>query len=149
MEVLAGTRLAGDIGARMGALARYGLAKAAEQRFETLSGGQQARLQVLLLELGGATLLLLDEPTDNLDVDSADALEEGLQSFDGTVVTVTHDRWFARQFDRFLIFRSDGTVTEALEPVWDETRPSTNARVTRPASPSPSTRTRTRTRAGA
>ena len=148
MEVLAGTRLAGDIGARMGALARYGLAKAAEQRFETLSGGQQARLQVLLLELGGATLLLLDEPTDNLDVDSADALEEGLRSFDGTVVTVTHDRWFARQFDRFLIFRSDGTVAESLEPVWDETRPVTNARVTRDRDDAASRR-RQRTRAGA
>jgi ATPase subunit of ABC transporter with duplicated ATPase domains len=148
MEVLAGTRLAGDIGARMGALARYGLAKAAEQRFETLSGGQQARLQVLLLELGGATLLLLDEPTDNLDVDSADALEEGLRSFDGTVVTVTHDRWFARQFDRFLIFRSDGTVTESLEPVWDESRPTTNQHASR-RQDNASSRRRQRTRAGA
>ena len=43
--------------------------------FESLSGGQQARFQVLLLELSGATLLLLDEPTDNLDVESAEALE--------------------------------------------------------------------------
>ncbi|GAB2906719.1 ATP-binding cassette domain-containing protein [Rhodococcus aerolatus] len=50
------------------ALDRYGLVEQAEQTFETLSGGQQARLQVLLLELGGATLLLLDEPTDNLDL---------------------------------------------------------------------------------
>ena len=41
-----------------------------EQRFESLSGGQQARFQILLLELSGATLLLLDEPTDNLDLDS-------------------------------------------------------------------------------
>src|SRR6185437_483536 len=49
-------------------LDRYELAAAAEQPFETLSGGQQARLQILLLELSGATLLLLDEPTDNLDV---------------------------------------------------------------------------------
>ena len=67
-----------------------------EQRFGSLSGGQQARFQILLLEVAGATLLLLDEPTDNLDVLSAEALEEALESFDGTVVAVTHDRWFAR-----------------------------------------------------
>ena len=76
-----------------------------EQRFETLSGGQQARFQILLLELSGATLLLLDEPTDNLDLASAEALEEGLDAFEGTVLAVTHDRWFARSFDRFLRLR--------------------------------------------
>ena len=54
-----------------------------EQKFESLSGGQQARFQILLLELSGATLLLLDEPTDNLDVQSAEALEDGLEAFDG------------------------------------------------------------------
>ena len=103
-------------------LDRYELAEAAEQRFETLSGGQQARLQILLLELSGVTLLLLDEPTDNLDVASAEALEAGLESFDGTVLAVTHDRWFARGFDRYLVFGADGAVYEADEPVWDEAR---------------------------
>jgi len=104
------------------ALDRYGLADAAEQTFESLSGGQQARLQILLLELSGATLLLLDEPTDNLDLVSAEALEEALGRFEGTVMVVTHDRWFARTFDRFLVFGSDGQVYEAPEPVWDEKR---------------------------
>jgi ATPase subunit of ABC transporter with duplicated ATPase domains len=104
------------------ALDRYELAHAAEQRFESLSGGQQARFQILLLELSGATLLLLDEPTDNLDVESAEALEEGLERFEGTVLAVTHDRWFARRFDRFLVFGADGSVYEADEPVWDEGR---------------------------
>jgi ATPase subunit of ABC transporter with duplicated ATPase domains len=103
-------------------LDRYELARAGEQTFETLSGGQQARLQILLLELSGATLLLLDEPTDNLDIASADALEAGLDSFEGTVVAVTHDRWFARSFDRYVVFRADGTVAETPEPVWDEGR---------------------------
>ena len=103
-------------------LDRYELAHAAEQRFESLSGGQQARFQILLLELSGATLLLLDEPTDNLDVQSAEALEEGLEAFDGTVVAVTHDRWFARGFDRYLVFGADGSVYEPTEPVWDEGR---------------------------
>jgi ATPase subunit of ABC transporter with duplicated ATPase domains len=104
------------------ALDRYELAHAAEQRFESLSGGQQARFQILLLELSGATLLLLDEPTDNLDVESAEALEDGLAAFDGTVLAVTHDRWFARGFDRYLVYGADGTVFESDGPVWDEGR---------------------------
>ncbi|WP_344304426.1 ABC-F family ATP-binding cassette domain-containing protein [Nocardioides bigeumensis] len=103
-------------------LDRYELAHAAEQKFESLSGGQQARFQILLLELSGATLLLLDEPTDNLDVESAEALEEGLESFEGTVLAVTHDRWFARGFDRFLVYGGDGSVYESDGPVWDEGR---------------------------
>ncbi|KQY56594.1 MULTISPECIES: ABC-F family ATP-binding cassette domain-containing protein [unclassified Nocardioides] len=103
-------------------LDRYELAHAGEQRFESLSGGQQARFQILLLELSGATLLLLDEPTDNLDVQSAEALEDGLSAFDGTVLAVTHDRWFARGFDRFLVYGSDGSVYESDGPVWDEGR---------------------------
>ncbi|MDQ3481584.1 MAG: ATP-binding cassette domain-containing protein [Actinomycetota bacterium] len=104
------------------ALDRYELASASEQEFESLSGGQQARLQILLLELSGATLLLLDEPTDNLDVESAEALEAGLDAFDGTVLAVTHDRWFARRFDRFLVYGADGSVYESDGPVWDEGR---------------------------
>ncbi|MGW7194733.1 ABC-F family ATP-binding cassette domain-containing protein [Streptomyces chryseus] len=104
------------------ALDRYGLAKSAEQPFESLSGGQQARFQVLLLELSGATLLLLDEPTDNLDLYSVEALEQALSTFEGTVVSVTHDRWFAKGFDRFLVFGEDGRVRESTEPVWDEGR---------------------------
>ena len=104
------------------ALDRYGLARASEQTFDSLSGGQQARFQILLLELSGATCLLLDEPTDNLDLHSAEALEEGLAAFEGTVLAVTHDRWFARGFDRYLVFGADGRVYEADEPVWDEGR---------------------------
>jgi len=104
-------------------LDRYELAGASHQRFDTLSGGQQARLQVLLLELSGATLLLLDEPTDNLDLLSAEALEEGLAAFEGTVLAVTHDRWFARGFDRFIVFAADGSVVETPGPVWEEVRP--------------------------
>ncbi|WP_462418990.1 ABC-F family ATP-binding cassette domain-containing protein [Kytococcus sp. Marseille-QA3725] len=103
-------------------LDRYGLAGAGERTYDQLSGGQQARFGILLLELSGATLLLLDEPTDNLDLHSAEALQEALESFEGTVVAVTHDRWFARAFDRFLVFTSEGRVVETPEPVWDETR---------------------------
>jgi ATPase subunit of ABC transporter with duplicated ATPase domains len=111
-----------DRGAAMGLLRRYELGGAAEQAFERLSGGQQARFQILLLELAGATALLLDEPTDNLDLDSAEALQDALESYEGTVVAVTHDRWFARSFDRYLVFGADGVVRETNEPVWDERR---------------------------
>jgi ATPase subunit of ABC transporter with duplicated ATPase domains len=111
-----------DRGAAVGALRRYELNVAADQRFESLSGGQQARFQILLLELSGCTMLLLDEPTDNLDLASAEALETGLRAFDGTILAVTHDRWFARGFDRFVVFGSDGRVYESAEPVWDESR---------------------------
>jgi ATPase subunit of ABC transporter with duplicated ATPase domains len=115
-EVLQGVGL--GLGAAMSALRRYELSGAAQQPFETLSGGQQARLQILLLELTGATLLLLDEPTDNLDVASAEALEDALATFTGTVLAVTHDRWFMRSFDRFLVFRRDGSVVESIEPMY-------------------------------
>ncbi|MBB4910064.1 ABC-F family ATP-binding cassette domain-containing protein [Actinophytocola algeriensis] len=117
-----GDRAGLDEGAASSKLSRYGLAGARSQRFETLSGGQQARFQILLLELSGATLLLLDEPTDNLDLTSAEALQDALEAFEGTVLSVTHDRWFAKSFDRFLVFRSDGQVAETDGPVWDETR---------------------------
>ena len=63
---------------------------------------------------------MLDEPTDNLDLHSAEALEEGLETFHGTFVAVTQDRWFARGFDRFLIFGQDGSVCQSDERVWDE-----------------------------
>jgi len=99
-------------------LSRYELSEQGDVRFEQLSGGQQARFLILLLELSGATLLLLDEPTDNLDLASAEALEVGLAGFAGTVVAVTHDRWFSRSFTRFLHLGGDGEVREVPEPVW-------------------------------
>jgi len=103
-------------GSAMGRLRRYELDHAAEQPWDTLSGGQQARFQILLLELDGTNLLLLDEPTDNLDVASAEALEAGLETFEGTVVCVTHDRWFLRTFDRFVAFTDEAEVIEINDP---------------------------------
>ena len=94
----------------MSALRRYELDQRWDVRFENLSGGQQARLQILLLELRGSTMLALDEPTDNLDVASAEALEHALSEYTGTVIAVSHDRWFLRGFDHSLEFRRDGSV---------------------------------------
>jgi ATPase subunit of ABC transporter with duplicated ATPase domains len=94
----------------MKSLARYGLAFNARQEFQTLSGGQKARMEILCLELEGHNVLLLDEPTDNLDVDSSEALEKALDGFLGTVVAVSHDRTFLAQFDRFVMITDDGEV---------------------------------------
>ncbi|MEU4351484.1 ATP-binding cassette domain-containing protein [Streptomyces sp. NPDC023838] len=116
------TEHAKDRGGAMSVLRRYELERQGDQAFEKLSGGQQARFQILLLELAGTTALLLDEPTDNLDLESAEALQEGLEAYEGTVLAVTHDRWFAKSFDRYLVFGSDGVVRETGEPVWDERR---------------------------
>ena len=100
----------GGLQAAMSALARYGLADAARRPFDALSGGEKARLEILVLELEGHNLLLLDEPTDNLDIDSSEALEHAIDGFNGTVLAVSHDRAFLRTMDRFLMVMHDGSV---------------------------------------
>jgi ATPase subunit of ABC transporter with duplicated ATPase domains len=81
-----------------------------------------------VLELEGHNLLILDEPTDNLDIDSSEALEHALESFQGTVVAVSHDRSFLRTMDRYLMVLHDGTVLSlpsyevALEALIDPDR---------------------------
>ena len=94
----------------MKGLARYGLVNHSRQEFQTLSGGQKARLEILCLEIEGHNVLLLDEPTDNLDIESSEALERALDSFEGTVVAVSHDRTFLAKFDRFIMINDDGDV---------------------------------------
>ena len=94
----------------MKTLARYGLRNNARQKFETLSGGQKARLEILRLEIEGHNVLLLDEPTDNLDIESSEALEKALDGFEGTVIAVSHDRTFLAQFDRFVMITDAGDV---------------------------------------
>jgi ATPase subunit of ABC transporter with duplicated ATPase domains len=104
----------------MSALRRYEIDQVGRNPFELLSGGQQARFQLLLMEVDSPTMLLLDEPTDNLDVASADALQEAVRRYEGTVVAVTHDRWFMRMMDRFLFFEQDGSVRELLESPYED-----------------------------
>ena len=108
-----------QLGPAKSVLGKYEIDQAANQKFSQLSGGQQARFQVLLLELAGDTLLLLDEPTDNLDLASAESLENALNQYEGTVLTVTHDRWFCREFSRFLVFGANGKVYESNKAIFD------------------------------
>ena len=108
LDIVAGSRFDEERG--MKALARYRLGMQARQEFETLSGGQKARLEILCLELDGHNVLLLDEPTDNLDIESSEALERALDGFEGTVIAVSHDRAFLSTLDRFLMITDDGEV---------------------------------------
>ncbi|MBF6590742.1 MAG: ABC-F family ATP-binding cassette domain-containing protein [Ktedonobacterales bacterium] len=80
------------------------------QPVRSLSGGERSRLQLLLLMLGGANCLLLDEPTNHLDIGSAEALEAALEAYDGTVIVISHDRYFLdRLADRIVEVR-DGSL---------------------------------------
>ena len=88
---------------------------------ESLSGGEWTRLQLLLLMLRGANCLLLDEPTNHLDIESVEMLESALESFDGTAIFVSHDRYFLdRIADRILEVR-DGEV-RSFEGGWSTWR---------------------------
>ncbi|MDE3231276.1 MAG: ABC-F family ATP-binding cassette domain-containing protein [Chloroflexota bacterium] len=82
----------------------------ARQPARKLSGGERSRLRLLLLMLGGANLLALDEPTNHLDIESTEALEAALEAYDGTVIAISHDRYFLdRIADRILEVR-DGEL---------------------------------------
>lgn len=86
----------------------------ASQRIGLLSGGERSRLQLALLVLSGANFLLLDEPTNNLDIASAEVLEEALEDFEGTVLVISHDRYFLDRTIQRLVELKDGRLTEHL-----------------------------------
>ena len=76
-----------------GHLAKFGFSgDESQRRPETLSGGERARVALAMLVLSKANFLMLDEPTNHLDIEAIEALEEALESYDGTVLLVSHDR---------------------------------------------------------
>ena len=80
-----------------------------EKNVQMLSGGERARIQLLKLMLAGENLLLLDEPTNHLDIPSREALESALESYDGTMLIVTHDRYLVNRLaDRIVLMQKDG-----------------------------------------
>jgi ATP-binding cassette subfamily F protein 3 len=86
----------------------------ATQQIGSLSGGERSRLQLALLVLSGANFLLLDEPTNNLDIASAEVLENALNDFNGTVLVISHDRYFLDQTVNRIFALEDGTITESI-----------------------------------
>jgi ATP-binding cassette, subfamily F, member 3 len=88
---------------------------------DALSGGEWTRLQLLLLMLEGANCLLLDEPTNHLDIDSVEMLEHALESFDGTAVFVSHDRYFLDRIADRILEVGDGAV-RSYEGGWSTWR---------------------------
>ena len=83
----------------------------------TLSGGERTRLALLLLMEDGANCLLLDEPTNHLDIDSIEVLEDALEHYDGTVIAVSHDRYFLDRIADRIVTVADGAV-RAYEGGW-------------------------------
>ncbi len=86
----------------------------ATQKIGSLSGGERSRLQLALLVLSGANFLLLDEPTNNLDIASAEVLENALIDFNGTVLVISHDRYFLDRTVKRIFALEDGSIRETI-----------------------------------
>ena len=110
-------RLAGNISESnaVSLLIRYLFTyKQATQKVGSLSGGERSRLQLALLVLSGANFLLLDEPTNNLDIASAEVLENALEEFNGTVLVISHDRYFLDRTVNRIFELKDSVITEYI-----------------------------------
>jgi ATP-binding cassette subfamily F protein 3 len=84
----------------------------ASQKIGSLSGGERSRLQLALLVLSGVNFLLLDEPTNNLDIASAEVLENALDEFEGTALIISHDRYFLDRTVNRIVELEGGVLTE-------------------------------------
>jgi ATP-binding cassette subfamily F protein 3 len=112
-DVIADLRPAWGRGAVQGHLGRFGFSgDAVLRRAGTLSGGEQARVALAMIMLSGANFLLFDEPTNHLDVESIEALEDAIETYDGTVVLVSHDRALLRALSTRTWVLHDGHITD-------------------------------------
>jgi ATP-binding cassette subfamily F protein 3 len=84
----------------------------AQRKVRLLSGGEKSRLQMARLMLMRGNLLLLDEPTNNLDIASAEVLEEAIERYEGTVFVISHDRYFLERMTDRILELEDGELTE-------------------------------------
>ena len=83
-----------------------------QSQVKTLSGGERSRLQMALLTLTDANFLLLDEPTNNLDIASTEVLEDALDSFEGTIFVISHDRYFLDRVVDRIVELEEGDLTD-------------------------------------
>ena len=99
------------------------------KNMKALSGGEKARVALLKLMLSGANFLVLDEPTNHLDIQSREALEHAFDTFDGTMLVVSHDRYFINRLaTRVLRLTEDGL--ESFDGNYDTFRSAMEARKT-------------------
>ena len=81
------------------------------KKIEDLSGGERARVSLVKLMLSGSNLLFLDEPTNHLDLPSREALEKALMNYGGTIIAVSHDRYFINRLANKILWLQDGNIT--------------------------------------
>ena len=84
------------------------------KQISVLSGGERARLTLAKLILSGMNLLILDEPTNHLDIQSREALENALEAFDGTLIAVSHDRYFIKKLATRVIEINGGGISNYI-----------------------------------
>ncbi len=116
-SVIDAVRLAGNMseGRAVSLLTRYLFTyQQGTQKIASLSGGERSRLQLALLVLSGANFLLLDEPTNNLDIASAEVLENALDEFNGTVLVISHDRYFLDRTVNRIFALENASITEYI-----------------------------------
>ena len=112
-ELINDLRPAWGRGAIQGHLGRFGFSgDSVLRQAATLSGGERARVALAMMMLSGANLLLFDEPTNHLDVESIEALEDAIESYEGTVILVSHDRALLRALTTRVWVLHEGRITD-------------------------------------